>query len=155
MCLSVMILKDIILYLITSMMKGMFKGWVESVGVFCMYPCFWEEWWTGRDHFLVLVSVWGTTSSSVSLLVNSGKYQLITLCSISGSCVFCLPGWGGVGQTQALGKYTPLLLGRVSFCLEPKWTPIHQLGTIATLSLQHHISPMVICAVHAPVIAHM
>ena len=57
MCLSVMILKDVILYLITSMMKGMFKGWVKSGGVFCMSPGFLEEWWTGRDHFLILVSV--------------------------------------------------------------------------------------------------
>ena len=39
--------------------------------------CFWE-WWTGRDHFLVLVSVWGTTSSCISLLVNPGKSSKIS-----------------------------------------------------------------------------
>ena len=39
--------------------------------------CFWE-WWTGRDHFLVLVSVWGTTSSCISLLVNPGNSSKIS-----------------------------------------------------------------------------
>lgn len=36
--------------------------------------CFWE-WWTRRDHFLVL---WGTTSSSISLLVNPGNSSKIS-----------------------------------------------------------------------------
>ena len=103
MCLSVVILKDVILYLITSIMKGMFKGWVESGGVFCMSPYFWEEWWTVRDHSLVLVSVWGTTNSSVSLLFSFGDSSKISkLITHSLQCFWqlCfLPArmrWGGV-----------------------------------------------------------
>ena len=36
--------------------------------------CFWE-WWTRRDHFLVL---WGTSSSSISLLVNPGNSSKVS-----------------------------------------------------------------------------
>ena len=89
--------------------------------------CFWE-WWTGRDHFLVLVSVWGTTSSSVSLLVSSGKQQsninwslsAVFLAAVFSACQDEVE-WGG----RRPWVNTPLLMGRVSFCLEPKWTPIH------------------------------
>ena len=57
--------------------------------------------------------------SACQLWKTAVKYQLITLCSISGSCVFCLPGWGGVGRTQALGKYTPSV-GKSLFLLGAK-----------------------------------
>lgn len=99
MCLFVITLKEVILSQVTSMMKGMLAGLVESGGHPLHGPShsyFWEVC-SGTDHFLVLVSVPETTSSSVSLLVSPGRSKKISkltlgVCSVSGSCIFCLPG---------------------------------------------------------------
>lgn len=62
------------------MMKGMFPGLVESGDVSWVPRLILYLWevWTGMDHFLVLASVLGTTSSWVSLLVNPGDSSKIS-----------------------------------------------------------------------------
>lgn len=94
------------------MMKGMLPGLAES-GDVSWVPhliLYLREVWTGMDHFLVLASVLGTTSSCVSPLVNPGDSSKISKLitrwlSVSGSCVFCLQEErGGPGLINLFGK---------------------------------------------------
>ena len=126
MCLCITILKEVILYLITSMMKGIFNLSVESGGVFCVSHLilyFWEGW-IGRDHFLVLVSVSGTASGSVSLLVNPGNSsktsKFVTHCLQCFWQLCFLPARMVGGWSCGPWINKPPRMGNVSFCLEPK-----------------------------------
>lgn len=145
MCLSVVILKDVILYLITSMMKECSKGGL-NLGVSFACPLFLRRMVDcegSLSGFSICMRNTAALYLCLSTLETAVKYPdwSLTLCSVSGSCVFCLPGWGKGGAERRPWVNTPLLMGKSLCCLEPKWLAwIHKLGTIVTpLSTTPHV----------------
>ena len=80
-------------------------------------------------------------------------------------CVCLLGGRGCVcvcvGATRGRVRHMGVCVaaeteaGRPSQAKDHAACVCHKLGTIATLSLQHHMSPVLIWAVHALAVAHM